>query len=334
MSRILSALRDVLVEDPSAIEDLPPADRARVAALLEANRLEALAYVHLKERGGEDRVSPEILAGWKLAYALAVGRSLAYAEALREALDLAASKALPVRLLRGTQLAFFAYPRPETRPLDDLELQTPLDSAAAFHRALKSLRFSELEDVGVEGPPDPCDGVRALPLLARDGVTLRVHRKSLVGPGSAPWDPFSDSARTFSRPRILKPEPLVVLLAEEAARRSFCRSLRTLVDLHVVSEVLRPSWSDVVDLAVQAELALETYVALALLGDAFGPAAEEGCLEELRARSGCAPAALELLEKLARAAVSLYPLPPRLAEFVERLLRTSRPSPSGARRAD
>lgn len=333
MSRTLPELRAILLEDPSAIVDLPPAERARVAALLEANRLEALAYVRLKERGSEDRVPPEILAAWKLAYALAVGRSLAYAEALREALDLAASKALPVRLLRGTQLAFFAYPRPETRPLDDLELQTPPDAAGILHRALKSLRFSELEDVAVEGPPDPGDDGRALPLLARDGVTLRVCRKSLLGRDSAPWDPFSDSARAFSRPRILKPEPLVVLLAEEAARRSFCRSLRTIVDLHVVSEVLRPSWGDVADLAAEAGLALETYLALVVLADAFGPAAEESCLEELRARSGCAPAALELLKKLARAAVALYPLPARLAEFVGRLLRTSRPSPSEARRA-
>lgn len=324
MSRIHQALRTILLEDPAEIEALRPEEKYRVASLLEANRLEPFVYYRLQEEKAESRVSEELLAVWKLAHLLAVSRTLAYAEALEEILDLAAREKIPVRLLRGTQLAFFAYPKPEARPLDDLELQAPPDSAADLHEAAKSLRFLEIEDLSLDPEEDP----EALPQLAREGVTLRIFRRSLRKEASAPWDPFSNEPRAQAAPRILRPEPLVILLAEDAARRSFCHSLRTLVDLHVVAESLVPCWEQVAELAAQTDLALETYLALALVEGILGLAVDRECLHELREKSGCPEEAVRLLEKLSRLAVSLYPAPARLARFVERVMRSARrPAP-------
>jgi hypothetical protein len=328
LSSLHSALRTILLEDPAKIEAIPHACASRLGALLEANRLEPLVYKRLKDAGTEESVSPERLASWKMAYVLSVGRALAYADALKEVLAAASARRLPVRLLRGTQLAFFVYPSPELRPLVDIEVQTPPESATELHFALRMRRFLELESLRDDGAQAP----HRLSLLAREGVTVAIHRRSAQGLSAAPWDPFSDSARNLSRPRILRPEPLLVLLASDLAAARYSNALQTLCDLHVVVTILRPDWSEVERIAQEARLCLETTVALRLLGGLLGTPLDESVIQDLEGRSGIRGAHRELLLKLASTAITLYPASWRLSCFVERLLAEGRREPAAAAR--
>jgi hypothetical protein len=249
-----------------------------------------------------------------------VGRSLAFGETLREILSLAGQIKTPVRLLRETQAAFFVYPSPELRPLDTLDIQTPPEFAGKLHYVLKMKNFVELEGMqrhqGAES--------HYLPQLVKDGVPIRVCRRSARLLRPAPWDSFSESARNFSQPRILQPEPLFVLLAHDAAERRYCHSLLGLVDMHVLLEKYPPRWSEISRVAVEAGQALETYVALRLLRDILAEPVDGETLKGLEEPSACSPSRRELLVKMAGAAVSQYPAPWRLAQFIGRLLGETR----------
>ncbi len=322
MSRLLDALRTILLDDPSSIEALPPADAWRIAALLEANRLEPVVYRKAEDLGAEAKISLERMTAWRLAHVLSVGRTIAFAESLREIVAIAGSLRAPVRLLRGTQLAFFVHQSPQERPLDDLEIQTLPESALRLHLELKGRRFLELDDVGVEDPV-PEEGP-VMPRLARDGVTVRIWRRSCRSVENAPWDPFSDPEVAPSRPRILRPEPLILLLAEDLANRQFRHALRTVFDLHIVRLRLRPSWPDLVDLAARAGLVVEAYLALEVAGTVLGRDGEDGPCPELRARCGDQRPRLDLLRKMCLNSAILHAVPWRLSRHIQELLADAR----------
>ena len=320
MSRFVGVLRETLLGDPAAIESLPPRQASRLDRLLEANRLEPLVYHGLRSRGQEEKISPERLASWKMAYLLSVGRSLAFGEALREVLAVAGALRIPVRLLRGTQLGFFVYPSPELRPLLHLEVQTPPESAAELQVALRSRRFHEMEELWSD---EACDKHR-LPTLAREGVTVRIHKRPSVT--ATPWDGFSDSARNLHQPRLLTAEPLLALLCQDAARQSFCHSLLTIHDMHVVVERLQPRWEKLGQIARESNLALEIHLALTLLGDVLGTPIDGEFLKEMEERSHHGESRHKLLRKLAMTAATQHPASFRLGGFIGRLMEEARAS--------
>lgn len=320
MSRISTAVRTILLEDPAFLESLSRNEAARLDELFESNRLEPLLFGRLQETEGENRMSVERLARWKMAYVLSKGRSLAYGEALEEVLRVAAGIGSPLRLLRGTHLAFFVYARPELRPLSDLEVQTPPELAAELQYALRIRRFHEMEDL----LRDERQGNHCLPRLAREGVTVRIHKRSTPGMDPAPWDGFTDSARHLLRPRLLRTEPLIVLLSHDLASRRYCHSLLALHDLHQVVEILEPSWDDMLHVVQEAGQILETWLALRTLHDVFGSPVDCDLVSELEARSGCDGVRRQLLLKLTRSALLQYPASWRLWKFCGRLLEEAR----------
>lgn len=315
MSRLHSALSKILLEDPASVEGLPRNEGTRLGELLESSRLEPILYKRLKDGQAEERLSPERLAAWKMAYVLSVGRSLAFGEALEEIIQIAARIGTPVRLLRGTHLAFFVYPSPELRPLGDLDIQTPHEFAVELQYALRRRRFLEIEDL------DPAR-VHCLPRLAREGVTVRIHKRSTPDP--MPWDAFSESARHLSRPRLLRPEPLLVHLAQDASARSFCHSLLSLHDMHVVVEKLKPDWERVFAVAREANLSMETHLAIGLVEDLLGPCVPQEFARDFEELGSWATSRRDLLRKLSRTAVVQYPASWRLSTFIGRVLKEAR----------
>lgn len=322
MSRLLNALRTVLLEDPRILGEIPRAEMVRICELLEVNHLEPLAYSRLRETGGEDGVPADRLSSWKIAYVLSKGRALAYAEALREILGIAAGLRLPVRLLRGTQLAFFQYPAPELRPVHQLEIQAPPESAVELHFALKLHRYVEEESL----LPHEAARRPSLPRLAKEGVQVSVYKRSALHIRRAPWDPFTDSARDLFQPRLLSAEPLVVLLAHDLAARSYCHSLADLHDLHFVMERSSPNLDRVLHLATETGMSLEVYLALRLARDVLRTPVDERVLHDLALHGAWDAAKRELLEKLSRAAIGQYPASWRLSRFTTKLLGVTRQS--------
>jgi hypothetical protein len=295
---------------------MPSREASALSQLLEASRLEPMLYWRLRAARREDAVSIERITAWKTAYLLSAGRALAFGEALQEITDIAATLKIPVRLLKGTQMAFFVYSSPELRPLGDLEIQAPPESATDLQVALRSRRFMEIEDPWGRDCPER----HHLPTLAREGVTIKLHKTSTPRLSPAPWDDFSESARNLSRPRLLRPEPLLALQSCDMADRSYCHSLTTLHDMHVVIEKSRPDWEKLASLARDTQLFVEIYLSFKLLGEILNSPVDPEFMREMADRSGAQEAAVELLRKVARTAILQYPASWRLARFTRKLL--------------
>jgi hypothetical protein len=140
----------------------------------------------------------------------------------------------------------------------------------------------------------------------------------------APWDGFSDSARNLLRPRLLRAEPLIVLLAHDLASRCYCHSLLALHDLHQAIAILQPSWEEMLPMVQESGQTLETWLALRTLHDVFCSPVDCGLLSELEARSGCDAVRRQLLLKLTRSALLQYPASWRLWKFCSKLLEEAR----------
>jgi hypothetical protein len=213
-------------------------------------------------------------------------------------------------------MAFFVYSSPELRPLGDLEVQAPPESATDLQVALRSRRFMEIEDPWGRDCPER----HHLPTLAREGVTIKIHKTSTPRLQPAPWDDFSESARNLSRPRLLRPEPLLALLSCDMAERSFCHSLITLHDMHMVIEKYHPDWERIASLARETQLFVEMYLSFKLLEEILNSPVDSEFLREMAERSGAQEAPMDLLRKLARTAILQYPASWRLARFTRKLL--------------
>jgi hypothetical protein len=322
LSRLESALRTTLLDDPASIETLPPSIALRLDRLFEGNRLEPLLFRRAKDLKTLDALSIERLTAWKTAGVLSVGRSLAFAESLREIMTTAAEHKVPVKLLKGTQVAFFVYPEPSLRPLVDREIQTPPEMAPRLQFALKTRRFLE-----VESPWSPTgqDGIH-LPTLAREGVTVKIHRRSAQRIPAAPWDTFTDSARHLLRPRLLSSEPLLLLLGHDLALRNFCHSLLELHDIHLLLGRGRLDWNRFLGLARETNLVLETWLSLSLAQAVLGSPVDAAALQELGELAAVSPARKESLLALARASVLQYPASWKLSVYLGKVLEACRVS--------
>lgn len=311
MSRLQTALREILLHDPSAIEGLPAHDAEKLSRLLEANRLEALLYDRLKKKGWERSLSPVRHSAWKNASLLALGRSMAFRAAFDEILALSEERKIPVRPLRETHTAYHLYSRPELRPLVHLEVQVPPRQAQELYAALKSLRFFELENLSDASsePPTP----HILPTLERDGVTVKICKRSVSDLLDAPWDSFPSFE---DGPFLQDTETLLILLCHEIASRKFCHSLALLHDLHWVLEKMKPKWRTVFQLARETNLSIELSLPLLVLRQVLGSKVDEGFLREIDEWIDWTEPRRKLLTKCASTAILLYPASLRIAEFL------------------
>ncbi|MBI4607366.1 MAG: nucleotidyltransferase family protein [Planctomycetes bacterium] len=320
MPALHHALRQVLLESPASLEALPQETACRLARVLEASSLEPMLYERLLARDGTGALSPARIVAWRTSRLLAEARATAYLEALGEAHELARGRGIPLRLLPAAQLAFHVYPAPELRPLASLEVQVPPHRAREMQGALKSRRFFEAEDlVEVDHASQP-----HLRPLERDGVVVKVYRRSTLQLEKAPWDEVPAAPEGSAGPLLLDPEPLVLCTACAMAARGFSHSLLLLHDLHVAAAALVPDWARVLRLAVDADVACEAFIALDLLESMLGPAVEPRVLRDLEEAAAARLRRVGLLRKLARRTLLEYPARPRHAHLAARLLEDSR----------
>jgi hypothetical protein len=272
--------------------------------LLEGQRLEALVFDRLLKAGSETSevaISPQRAAVWKTARLMAVERSAAFKAALDEVLEVASTRAIAVQLLAATQLAFFHYARPEWRPLVDLEIRVPDEPdemPQELHQALQSHRFLQTDDFGTAG------GGQHLPLLERDGVTIRVHRGALPAPG------------TF--PRLLEADALVLELCHEVFTRRFSHSLLYLHDLHVVFTSLKPNWDSILASVTTAPVALETFLTLSVLEKVLETALDTERLRQLGEATQLPTPRTNLLCDLCTTAALEYPATQETRDSIEK----------------
>jgi hypothetical protein len=321
-SAIGEAIRAILLENPAAIEHLPAGDGSLVDRLLEANGLEPHVCDLAARHGVESLISPRRLSGWRMARLMAVARTTVFGEALREVLELAAAREIPVRLLPATQVAFRVLSGPELRPLSSLDIQVPRGRERELQLALKTRRFFEVEDLVSVDYEDH----HHLRPLERDGVTVKVHRRSASDLRYAPWDVLPDAVEDPSRPLVLDPEPLVLLLCHEMAARRFSHSLGLLRDLHAVMTTLKPDGARVVRFAIETGLSMDAFASLSILETVLGPAAGAECLRSLEDVVLLPAPRKKLLTKTGVGSLLQYPASPRLMEAVGKGLDGAKPA--------
>jgi len=284
--------------------------------LVEGQRLEALVFDRLVRAGSdgsesaESSISPGRLASWKTAHLMAVERSTAFRGVLDEVLELASTRAIPVQLLPATQLAFFHYPSPELRPLVDLEIRVPAEPdeiAQKLHGALESHGFREIDDLVT------ARGGTHLPLLERDGVTVRVHRAAV--PALASEGSERDAGTS---PLLLDAEALVLELCHEVFARRFSHALLFLHDLHVVFTSLKPNWEGILGSLAGSSPALETFLTLSVLAKVLGTGLDPEPLRRLEEAAALSPPRKKLLYELCTTAALEYPASPQTRDLIEK----------------
>jgi hypothetical protein len=313
LSRLHTALRQILLDDPSSIEGLPERDAAKLESLLDANHLGSFLHSLVKKQGREESLSPRRRTAWKNASLLATGRSMAFHAAFQEILSASRERQIPVRPLRETQAAFYLYPSSILRPLAHLEVQVPPSRALELRAALKSRRFFELEDlwdIGSEPQTQHC-----LPTLERDGVTVKISKRSIQDILEAPWDLFPPF-ETGPLPFLHDAETLLLLLSHGVAARRFCHSIAQLHDLHWVIQKMSPDWRRLSQLARSAQLSVEVCLPLLVLRKVLGSPVSAEFLQEMEEGMEWSESRKKLLLKCAATAILLYPASVRIAEFL------------------
>ncbi len=313
-SEVLRNLSVILLENPAAIEHLPHADAKSLERVLEANGLEASLFELARKHGVEGLITPERLSAWRLSKLMSEARSQAFQEALKDVAKAARGLEIPLRLFRGTQMAFEVYPTPEHRPLTSLELLVGGGREAELQTALRKYRFFELDTLTPISPEH-----HHLPPLERDGVLVTLFRLSSRDARPAPWEAPPHLKISGSIPGF-KSAALMVLLCDEIAERKYSHSLRLLRDLHEATRRLSPDWRQVVQLAIESERTLEVFAALSLLEELLGTPVPAEVLLELKTMVSLGKPGTKLFLKVARATSLSTPAPHRHIEILTRLL--------------
>ena len=321
MSTLQNALRTVLLEDPTAIEHLPRLQAARLDRLLGANGLEPFLYQALRRENREGTLTDARLAAWKGSYLLAFARGAAFAAVHKEVIDIGSRLDIPLRLLREAHMAFHVHPKPELRPLVEIEVQVPERRAIEVRSALQSRRFRDVEPL-VRPTPSP---VRTF-LLEREGVLVKIRGgPSLDRP--SPWDELPAKTQSST---ALGAEAALILHAHEMARRSFCHSLALLHDVLVLLGRATPSWTQVISLAAGSGTLGCVYIALTILRELFGKEIDAGFLREAERILGLPSPNADLLRALCLSATLQYPASARLARSIASRLESARAEPAAS----
>lgn len=260
-----SRLGIFILKDPTVIERLSDEQAKRLDRLIEANSLQALIYAQVDALKVQNRISPRRIAAWRLARACAHARVEAFRHTLNEIVNTASEEGIPVRLLRATQVAFYLCPRPELRPLSQIEIQTPGERAEELYDCLRGKGF-----VVVDGASSVADLEYYLPSIDRDGVTVTIYRRSCARLATHEDDPFPmDDAKTEDNPEVPGGELLLILLALKIFEASFYRSLATLLDLHRALSELSMDWNELHKKITQMGVRKQLYAILTLAQEIF-----------------------------------------------------------------
>ncbi len=176
------ALRRILigltVKEPTELARLSAKDWVRLDAMAAQHRLQPLLHAFHRDDG---RITGDIRAGWRAAHRSAAMVSLAQQADLAETAALLEARGFAPIALKGSYLAWHAYPEPALRPMRDLDLLVEPETVVPAFGCLQAAGYR----LG-EAPEMP---------LA-DIVRLEKHLPVLIAPRGTPvelhhrlWEP-------------------------------------------------------------------------------------------------------------------------------------------------
>lgn len=291
-----------LLKDPTVIERLPEGQGSLLDGLVEANSLEPLLYYHLEAQNAQSEVSSQRASAWKMARLCASARAMSYKNTLDEVVELCTTSEISVRLLRGTQVAFYLCEEPELRPVSQLEMQVPPHLARETYDLLKARGFEELDDL--------TNAEHHMPPLEREGVTVTLFRRSCAALPEYRDDPFPmQQFPPEKNPEVLRGEPLLTLLILEIFEQSFCRGLTNLLDVHRVVSGLKIDWDVVLEIANRLGVERQFFCILSLVQELFNSPLDAGFLERLESSERITPEFQPHALSLVRSLILQFPVP-------------------------
>jgi hypothetical protein len=205
---ITSAARTLLALVGGAPFD-PPGEWSEIAPLVSAHRLSPLLHLRMERRPADSALVPAaIRSSWAAEFRSAALFALTQRRALIALSALLAKHGIPSTALKGSFLAWHAYPHPAARPMRDIDLLVPSDRALAAYRLLR--------EAGWSGPPAHDDLFAPLldseahlpPLLSPEGVVCELHIRAWAKRRGWPSSlSFSGSIAEPEHPALRFPTP-------------------------------------------------------------------------------------------------------------------------------
>ncbi len=113
-------------------------DWQRLITLSQEQRMAPMLYHRDTEAGREWPLPDAVRESWKAGYRLWTLRSLEFERTLHDIAAVMAAAEVPFIALKGSWLAWHAYPHPALRPMRDIDIWVPQDRALVAHAALIS----------------------------------------------------------------------------------------------------------------------------------------------------------------------------------------------------
>lgn len=161
-------LIDLTVREPTELARLSAKDWVRLDAMAAQHRLQPLLHAFHRDDG---QIPDDIRAGWRAAHRSAAMVSLVQRADLAETAALLEAKGFAPIALKGSYLAWHAYPEPALRPMRDLDLLVEPEAVVPAFDCLQAAGYTLGE-------------VPEMPLA--DIVRLEKHLPVLIAPRGTP----------------------------------------------------------------------------------------------------------------------------------------------------
>lgn len=180
--------------------------------------------------------------------------------------------------LKGQDLAYRVYQRPEMRPMSDIDVLVPTEQLGAACGALKRDLGAKADDWSLGNTPWQRDYYNRHLYVSIGGKRVLVelhHRMGQLYHDTIDWpgvwtrtEPSGIRAEEF----LLCAEDLMLVLCYHLMRSVYARRIHWVLDLEAVAEELRPRWDVVVARATKWRLATGVWCALRMARQILGRA--------------------------------------------------------------
>ena len=267
------------------------------------HKLDGMLYRRIKDADLGDSIPAESLEQLKMAHRRTLMRGMYFRQELQQILAALYKENIPVILLKGAALVETVYQDPGVRPMTDLDLLVPAQSAESAQEIVKGLGYAQ--GGNPEDYEDTEKNHRHLPLLVGLGkpTVVEVHRhvvrldSPLHFDIGGFWERAEEIELAGTRAMILCPEDQIIHLALNFLLDRRFSSATSLGQLTDISEVVaqnrdRFRWQLLLDTLDAYELRSAVGCTLVLARDLLNTPVPESVVAELRSEIESSPGQL------------------------------------------
>jgi len=147
-----------------------------LTALAREQRMAPMLDYRDEQAGRQWPIPDDVRAAWRAGATRAAMRALEFERALRNSAAVMAAADVPFIALKGSWLAWHAYPKPGLRPMRDIDLWVPADRALAAQAALIAAGGTEISH-GYDAAETLVHDAKTLPPVRSPygGIIIELH---------------------------------------------------------------------------------------------------------------------------------------------------------------